>query len=123
MQQVAVKYAAMHRTDCESCIPGSSVAKTLVSFWEMEGANVTFGKREKCFAEEEAIIWGDWGIVELWANTQSGKILLHEVSPGLQESHVYLKHGYGMLRLQETCVLKSQLHNLNVSTSYIREAI
>lgn len=67
---------------------------------------------------------GGCGTVDKYpARENPGKILLHEVSPGLQESHVYLKHGYGMLRLQETCVLKSQLHNLNVSTSYIREAI
>lgn len=65
---MAVKYTAMCTTDCESCSPGSSVDKTLVSFWETGGSNVTFGEREK------GIIWGDWGIVvELRIDTQLGK--------------------------------------------------
>lgn len=68
-----------------------------------------FGEREKCFVGEERIIWGDWGVVvELQTNTRLGK----DSSPGPQESHVYLSMATQCLHY-----LKSQLHNLNVSTS------
>jgi len=60
---------------------------------------------------------GRLGDCELQGNTWLGK---GSVARSLSRPSGILcrsKHGYVMVRLQETCVLKSQLHKLTVSAS------
>lgn len=51
---MVVQYSLFYALQCENCSADSFVDEALESFWEMGGANVTFGEGKKCFAE-----WGE----------------------------------------------------------------